>query len=47
MDCEYRNKDKSCQIYDEVCENPEKENPDNYNFFDYIPCICGCFSLKE
>jgi len=45
MDCEYRI-NGFCDIFDIECDNPQENNPDNYNIEEGFPCICGHFQPK-
>jgi len=48
MSCEYRLDElRLCAILDIECNNPEKNNPDNYNIETGFPCICGMFEYKK
>jgi len=46
MDCENR-VFGFCNILGVDCDNPQENNPDNYNEETGFPCICGMFEPKN
>jgi hypothetical protein len=49
-ECEHRDSDNVCKIYNVYCEFPELQDPGNRNIWDDTeihPSVCGYYKPKE